>query len=164
GYGMPDQRSNGILSRQYARAFVLDDGTRRVAFVVADIGMFFQAGVAAVHERLRERFGDTYGPGNVVLTATHTHCGPGGHGHDLLYNITTVGHHGRTFQRLVDGVVEAIERADADVAPTTAVLTRGTLTDASANRAQAAFDRDPVDERALFPDGIDPATTLLRFE
>ncbi|MFC7505975.1 neutral/alkaline non-lysosomal ceramidase N-terminal domain-containing protein, partial [Nocardioides sp. GCM10030258] len=64
GYGMPDQRSNGILSRQYARAFVLDDGTRRVAFVVADIGMFFQAGVAAVHERLRERFGDTYGPGN----------------------------------------------------------------------------------------------------
>lgn len=164
GYGMPDQRSNGILSRQYARAFVLDDGTRRVAFVVADIGMFFQAGVAAVHERLRERFGDTYGPGNVVLTATHTHCGPGGHGHDLLYNITTAGHHGRTFQRLVDGVVEAIERADADVAPTTAVLTRGTLTDASANRARAAFDRDPPDERALFPDGIDPATTLLRFE
>ncbi|MCX6402087.1 MAG: neutral/alkaline non-lysosomal ceramidase N-terminal domain-containing protein [Propionibacteriales bacterium] len=164
GYGMPDQRSNGILSRQYARAFVLDDGAQRVAFVVADIGMFFQAGVAAIHDRLRERFGDTYGPANVVLTATHTHCGPGGHGHDVLYNITTAGHHGRTFQRLVDGVVEAIARADADLAPTTAVLNRGLLTDASANRARAAFERDPVEERALFPGGIDPATTLLRFE
>lgn len=164
GYGMPRQRTNGIISRQYARAFVLDDGVRRVAFVVADIGMFFQAGVAAIHERLQERFGAAYGPANVVLTATHTHCGPGGHGHDVLYNITTSGHHRRTFDRLVDGVVEAIARADADLAPTRAVLTRGSLTTASANRARAAFERDPAEERALFPDGIDPAMALLRFE
>lgn len=164
GYGMPHQRTNGILTRQYARAFVLDDGTRRVAFVVADIGMFFQHGVDAIHARLAERFGETYGAANVVLTATHTHCGPGGHGHDIVYNITTTGHHHGTFERLVDGVVEAIARADADLQPTTAILTRGELTDASANRARAAFDRDPEADRALFPDAIDPATTLLRFE
>ncbi|MFF2083427.1 neutral/alkaline non-lysosomal ceramidase N-terminal domain-containing protein [Nocardia sp. NPDC058176] len=164
GYGMPHQRTNGIISRQFARAFVLDDGDRRVAFVVADIGMFFQAGVAAIHERLGQRFAGTYGPGNVVLTATHTHCGPGGHGHDVLYNITTAGHHSRTFARLVDGVVEAIARADADLAPSTAILTRATLHTASANRARSAFDRDPAEERAVFPDAIDPATLLLRFE
>lgn len=164
GYGMPGQRTNGILSRQFARAFVLDDGHRRIAFVVADIGMFFQAGVDAVHRRLAERFGDTYGPGNVVLTATHTHCGPGGHGHDVLYNITTAGHHRRTFDRLVDGVVDAIARADADLAPADAVLTRGTLTEASVNRAQTAFDRDDPADRAVFPGAIDPSTVLLRFE
>lgn len=164
GYGMPHQRTNGIRTRQFARAFLLDDGRRRVAFVVADVGMFFQAGVDAIHERLAQKYGDTYGPGNVVLTATHTHCGPGGHGHDMLYNVTTVGHHRRTFSRLVDGVVDAIGRAEADLAPTTAVLNRGELHDASANRARAAFERNPAAERAEFPDGVDPATTLLRFE
>ncbi|GAA3970276.1 neutral/alkaline non-lysosomal ceramidase N-terminal domain-containing protein [Gordonia caeni] len=164
GYGMPQQRTRGIRSRQFARAFVFDDGDRRLAFVVADIGMFFQAGVAAVYEGLAARFGDIYGPGNVVLTATHTHCGPGGHGHDVLYNITTAGHHRRTFTRLVDGVVEAIARADADLAPTTATLTRGQLTTASVNRARSAFDRDAPEDRAIFPGAIDPSTLLLRFE
>lgn len=164
GYGMAHQRTNGIISRQFARAFVFDDGRRRLSFVVADIGMFFQAGVDAIHQRLAVRFGDTYGPNNVVLTATHTHCGPGGHGHDLLYNLTTVGPHPRTFARLVDGVVEAIARADADVAPTRLVLNNGDLTDASANRAFAAFQRNPADERDLFPGGIDQNTTLLRLE
>ncbi|TQK69945.1 neutral/alkaline ceramidase [Nocardioides sp. SLBN-35] len=164
GYGMPDQRTCGILSRQYARAFVLDDGRHRTAYVVADIGMFFQATVAAIHASLADRFGTAYGAGNVVLTATHTHCGPGGHGHDVLYNITTGGFRPRTFARLVDGVVEAIARADADLAPTTLRLTRGELHDASANRARAAFERDPAHERALFPDGIDPRMTLLRLE
>ncbi len=164
GYGMPDQRTNGILSRQYARAFVVDDGARRVVFLVADIGMFFQAAVTEIHQRLRARYGDTYGPHNVVLTATHTHCGPGGHGHDMLYNITTLGFHQRTFERLVAGVMEAIDRAHHDVAPATLMLNHGVLIDASVNRARAAFDRDPGEERAFFPEGVDSTTTLLRFE
>ncbi|MDT0201487.1 neutral/alkaline non-lysosomal ceramidase N-terminal domain-containing protein [Nocardioides sp. AE5] len=164
GYGMPDQWTNGLLSRQYARAFVFEDAGDAVVFVVADIGMFFQAGVEAILARLAERFGDRYTARNVVLTATHTHCGPGGHGHHMLYNVTTKGFHRRTFDRLVDGTVAAIEQAHADLADSTAVLTRGELRDASANRARAAFERNPAEEKALFPDGIDPTTTVLRIE
>ncbi|RBO82476.1 neutral/alkaline non-lysosomal ceramidase N-terminal domain-containing protein [Nocardia puris] len=164
GYGMPDQRTCGILSRQYARAFVFEGGRGRVAFVVAEIGMFFQAAVEAIHKRLGERFGTRYTAANVVLTATHTHCGPGGHGHDVLYNLTTAGFHGRTFERLVSGVVEAIAAADADVAPARAVLASERLTDASANRARAAFERNPSEDREAFPEGIDPRGLLLRVE
>ena len=43
--------------------------------------------------RLSAIFGDRYTARNVVLTATHTHCGPGGHGRHMLYNITTAGFH-----------------------------------------------------------------------
>ncbi|GAA1483081.1 neutral/alkaline non-lysosomal ceramidase N-terminal domain-containing protein [Gordonia sinesedis] len=164
GYGMPDQRTRGILSRQYARAIVFDDGARRVAFVVADIGMFFQAAVDAIHRRLAEAFGDVYDASNVILTATHTHCGPGGSGHDVLYNLTTAGFHGRTFERLVSGVVAAITEADADVAPASATVGTGRLVDASANRARAAFDRNPEAERSRFPDGIDPRNVVLRVD
>lgn len=164
GYGLPDQWTCGIATRQYARAFVFDDGRERVVFVVADIGMFFQAAVDAIHARLNARLGDRYTPGNTVLTATHTHCGPGGHGHHLLYNVTTKGFHRRTFDRLVGGVVEAIEHADADLATADVTLSRGELHDASANRAKAAFDENPADDRAPFPEGIDPQALLLRVE
>lgn len=113
GYGMPDQRTNGLLSRQYARAFVFEAGGSEVAYVVADIGMFFQACVDAILAGLTARYGARFTARNVVLTATHTHCGPGGHGHHLLYNVTTLGFHRQTFQRLVDGVLVAVDRAVA---------------------------------------------------
>ena len=164
GYGMPDQWTRGILTRQYARAFVLDDGSEQVVHVVADIGMFFQAATTEILTRLAAIFGDRYTARNVVLSATHTHCGPGGHGRHVLYNITTAGFHPRTFERLVTGVVDAIARAHDDARPAVATVTRGHLTDASTNRSRTAFDRNPAADRELFPDAIDPLMTLLRVE
>lgn len=164
GYGMPDQWTNGILSRQFARAFVFDDGAERIVYVVADIGMFFQSTVEAILGALDQRFNGAYTARNVVLTATHTHCGPGGHGHHLLYNITTKGAHPRTFERVVDGVIEAISLAHDDVAPSEAILNRGELATASVNRAQDAFGLNPDADRQMFPGAIDPMTTLLRIE
>ncbi|MFC7751989.1 neutral/alkaline non-lysosomal ceramidase N-terminal domain-containing protein [Tsukamurella soli] len=171
GYGRPGQRSTGLLTRQFARAFVLAHGEgvdeRRLAFVVADIGMFFEAAVDEIHARLSTR---CLGPGgvgryvaaNTVLTATHTHCGPGGHGRHALYNLTTVGRHPRTFTRLVEGVVQAICDADAALVPVDLRLSRGALRDASINRSPEAFARNP--DRDALPGAIDPAVTLLRFE
>jgi neutral ceramidase len=164
GYGMPDQWTRGILTRQYARAFVLDDGSEQVVHVVADIGMFFQAATTEILTRLAAIFGDRYTARNVVLSATHTHCGPGGHGRHVLYNITTAGFHPGTFERLVAGVVDAIVRAHDDARPAVATVTRGHLTDASTNRSRTAFDRNPAEDRELFPDAIDPLMTLLRVE
>lgn len=164
GYGMPHQWTRGILTRQYARAFVLDDGSEQVVHVVADIGMFFQAATAEILARLAAVFGDRYTARNVVLTATHTHCGPGGHGRHALYNITTAGFHPRTFERLVGGVVDAIVRAHEDLQESTVTLTRGELSDASTNRSLDAFARNPVEDREHFPDAIDPLMTLLCVE
>ncbi len=164
GYGMPHQWTRGILTRQYARAFVFDDGTEQVVHVVADIGMFFQAAVTEILARLSSRFGDRYTARNVVLTATHTHCGPGGHGRHVLYNITTAGFHPRTFERLVSGVVVAVARAHQDLSASTVTITRGALTDAGTNRSPAAFDRNPATDRAHFPAAVDPLMTVLRVE
>src|SRR5205823_10811295 len=114
--------------RQSSRAFVLEDRAtgERVAFVVADIGMFFRNVHDAVVDRLDpSRWRDD----NVVLTATHTHAGVGGYSGYRLYNMSTGGFRRRTFQAIVDGVVTSIERADADRAPGRLVLTRGALTD-----------------------------------
>ncbi|HET6908434.1 MAG TPA: neutral/alkaline non-lysosomal ceramidase N-terminal domain-containing protein [Mycobacteriales bacterium] len=163
GYGMRFQRTAGLHLRQRARAFVIVDPSsgNRVAYVVADIGMFFRNVKEAVLARLDPSL---YRADNVVLTATHTHAGVGGYSCYRLYNMTTDGFQRRTFDAIVDGVVAAIQQATADAAPGRLVLARGELHDASVNRSPQSFDRNPADDRAAFPDRIDPTTTLLRLE
>lgn len=161
GYGVPGQWSQGIITRQFARAYVFDDGTRCLAWVVADIGMFFQAAVDAVAQRLMSASCGRFESRNIILTATHTHCGPGGHGHHLLYNITTSGFHRRTFARLVDGVVNAVLRADSNRENAELHLAQGSLTTASVNRSPSAFERNPDEDRLHHPQLVDPMTTLL---
>jgi neutral ceramidase len=163
GYGMRFQRTTGIHLRQRSRAFVIADRTsgKRIAFVVADIGMFFANVRAAVLARLDR---SKYGEDNVLLTATHTHAGVAGYSGYRLYNTLTKGLRPLTFAAIVDGVVESIERADADLAPGELKLSRGELYDASVNRSPQSFDRNPEADKAAFARAVDPTTTLLRLE
>lgn len=57
GYASPTQMAAGIHTRLYSRAFIIDDGKRRVVFVTADVGM--------ISQRLRLE----------VNTRTHIHTG-----------------------------------------------------------------------------------------
>jgi len=161
GYGKAEQRTAGLHTRQRARAFVIEAGGTRVLLVVTDLPLIFDSIRLAVLRALAERYGETYTSTNVMLTATHTHCGPGGYSHHLLYNATG-GFRPRTFAAIVDGITEAVQRAHDDVGPAELTLAHGELHDASANRSRTAFDRNPAADRARFPGAIDPQTTLLR--
>jgi neutral ceramidase len=166
GYGKADQVSRGLHTRLRTRAFVFVDAEKqtRVLLCVSDLPLMFDSVHREVLRRLGERFGDRYTDVNTMLTVTHTHCGPGGYSHHHLYNSTTHGFHAVTFEAIVGGIVEAVERADADVAPATLTLSRGELRDASVNRSPQSFARNPAADQAFFPDAIDPQTTLLRIE
>lgn len=163
GYGMRFQRTTGIHLRQRSRAFVIVHRAtgQRVAFVVADIGMFFRN---VRDEVLRRLDPARYGPHNVVLTATHTHAGVGGYSCYRLYNMTTDGFRPRTFAAIVDGVVASIQQADADAAPGRLFRAHGELHDASVNRSPLAFARNPDADKRHFPAAIDPRTSVLRLE
>ncbi|MGH3310761.1 MAG: neutral/alkaline ceramidase, partial [Streptomyces sp.] len=166
GYGRADQQAQGLHTRLRARAFVVADPVTDdcVLLVVVDTAMIFESVHQAVLSRLAERYGDRYTHRNVMLTATHTHCGPGGSSHHLLYNLTTLGFHKKTFEAFTDGIVEAVARAHDDLAPAELTLTHDELHGASANRSREAFERNPADVRRHFPDAIDPQTALLRIE
>jgi neutral ceramidase len=166
GYGKADQQTAGIHTRQRSRAFIIaqaEDGPR-VLIVVNDLPLVFDSVHQEVLRRLAARFGNLYTVTNTMITATHTHCAPGGYSHHLLYNSNTKGFRPKTFGALVDGIVEAVERAHADLSPAALFLSHGELHDASVNRSRVAFERNPAAERAFFPDAIDPQTTLLRVE
>ncbi|WP_372493118.1 neutral/alkaline ceramidase [Prauserella halophila] len=166
GYGRIDQQAAGLHNRQRSRAFVVADRdtSERVLLVVVDAPMIFNSVRQEVLRRLAERYGDTYTERNVMLTATHSHATPGGHAHHLLYNITTLGFHRKTFEAVTSGIVESVEKAHSDLAPASLTLTHDELADASANRSRAAFDRNPARDKAHFPDAVDPQTSLLRIE
>lgn len=164
GYGKADQQTAGIHTRQRNRAFVIaqsQDGPR-VLLVVNDLPLMFDSVHQEVLRRLQVNYGDLYTAANTMLTATHTHCAPGGYSHHLLYNSNTKGFRPKTFGALVDGIVEAVSRAHDDLAPSELFLAHGELHDASVNRSRVAFERNPAEERAFFPEAIDPQTTLLR--
>ena len=162
GYAVLEQQTSGLRQRQFARAFVFDDGNGgRVAHVTADMGLMFQSIQMEVLNRLRARFGGTYHEGNVLIGASHTHVAPGGTSGHLMVDLTTLGFRPVTFEATVAGIVAAVERADADLAPSHIALTRGTVADAGVNRSRGAFDRNPDADKAVFPDGVDRDSVTL---
>ncbi|RKG82268.1 alkaline ceramidase [Corallococcus exercitus] len=164
GYGQVGQKTEGIHLRLYSRAFVIASpcNGRRVAFVSADLGMVFQAVKQQVVERLRAKLGDTFSDDNVLLSATHTHSGPGGFSHYTLYNLTTFGFVPQNFEAIVSGITDSIVRANARLAEGSLRLASGDLRGASANRSPEAYLRNPEAERARYPDNVDTRMTLLR--
>jgi neutral ceramidase len=149
-----------------ARAFITVDQAsgQRVAYVNADLGMIFQAQRDAVLAKLRAKYGELYTDRNLLLSATHTHSGPGGQSHNLAYNLAILGFQKQAFDATVDGIVEALSEAHQNLAPGTISLGRSTLTNASVQRSRVAFDQNPAADRAAFPQAIDPAVTVLRFQ
>ncbi len=166
GYASPSQVSAGIHMRQRARAFIVQDqaGGKRMVFVNNDLGMVFQGVQQAVIRQLQAKYGALYGADNVILAATHTHSGAGGFSHYALYNMTTYGYNKRTFDAVVSGIVQAIDKAHRDLKPGSIAIGKGQLTDASNNRSLPAYQRNPLAERNRWNSIIDPEMTVLRFK
>ncbi|MFI7669800.1 neutral/alkaline ceramidase [Nocardia sp. NPDC049526] len=163
GYSQFEQQTAGIHLRPRARAFIIDSGARRIVFAVAENGMIFQSVHRGVMLELARRFGDLYTEQNVTLTSTHSHATCGGSSNDYAYNLSILGFQQQVYDAEVNGIVEAIAAAHADLGPGTLLLGRAELHDASVNRSRVAFERNPDADKQHFPNAIDPAVTALSF-
>lgn len=161
GYSQFEQQTAGIHLRPRARAFIIGADGRRIVFVVAENGMIFQSVHRGVLAELARRFGDQYTEQNVVLTSTHSHSTCGGSSNDYAYNLSIMGFQQQVYDAEVDGIVEAIAAAHADLGPGSLALGRGELHDASVNRSRVAWELNPIADKQHFPAAIDPAVTAL---
>ncbi|HEX8437172.1 neutral/alkaline ceramidase [Archangium sp.] len=164
GYVELEQQTAGIHQRLRSRAFVIASpcNGKRVVVVSADLGMLFQGVKQQVVERLRAAYGPLYSDDNVLLSATHTHSGPGGFSHYALYNLSTFGFEPRNFELIVEGIYQSIVRAHEHLAPGRVFLAAGDLLDASRNRSTEAYRLNPPEERARYAYDTDKRMTLLR--
>ncbi len=165
GFAEVAQTTQGIYMRLWSRAFIIGDGERRVVYVCADLCMIYQAVKQAVAERvgkdavLREHYNDK----NILISATHTHSGPGGYSHHFLYNLTTKGFIPQNFDAIVEGIFQSIKRAHANIEPARIFMGRGELDGYGFNRATRPYAMNPAAERERYGSDLDKEMTLLKF-
>ncbi|XP_051794973.1 neutral ceramidase [Acanthochromis polyacanthus] len=163
GYASTQQTAAGIHTRLYSRAFIIDDGSRRVVFVTADVGMISQRVRLEVLQVLQQKYGDVYRQDNVVLSGTHTHCGPGGYFQYTLFMISSGGFIKTSIQPLVDGIVKSIDRAHQNMRPGRIYRNQGELDHNSINRSPHSYLNNPEDERLRYKDNTDNQVLVLKF-
>ncbi|MGI9278521.1 MAG: neutral/alkaline ceramidase [Endozoicomonas sp.] len=164
GYADTGQKSSGIHTRQFARAFIIGQPNgKRVVFVNVDAGMVFQAVNQKVVEALESRYSGVYSAENIVLSATHTHAAVGGQSHYTLYNFTIGGFIEQNYDTMVEGILKAVELAHEDLAPGRILYASGQLNNASMNRSLIAYNNNPIQERESYGSSIDPDMKVLRF-
>ncbi|XP_077359030.1 neutral ceramidase [Festucalex cinctus] len=163
GYANPQQTAAGIHTRLFSRAFIVDDGRRRVVFVSVDVGMISQRLRLEVLKALQAKYGDRYRQDNVLLSGTHTHSGPAGYFQYTLFMITSKGYLKSSIQPLVKGIVKSIERAHDSVRPGRIFKNRGRVDASSVNRSPHSYRNNPRDEQNRYDDNVDKDMVLLKF-
>src|SRR5699024_2155972 len=165
GYANLEQSSSGLHTRQWSRAFVIGDENdeNRIVFASADLGIMPRSVKQEVVKKLRAEFGDLYTDDNVVLSATHTHSGPGGYSHYTLYNISILGFIKENFTTIVDGIFQSIVDAHHNVEPGHIFVNHGRLDGTSVNRSLDAYYNNPDSEIAQYEDEVDKTMTSLYF-
>jgi neutral ceramidase len=164
GFAQPFQYTQGIHSRLWSRAFIVasPDTGNAVVFVSADLGMIFQSVKQGVVQKLHERFGDKYTDKNVMLSATHTHAGPGGYAFETLYNFTIRGFYKKNYRVVVDGIVESIIRADKNLEPGFIQIAESELLNTSTNRSLNAYLKNPLEERQQYQHNTDKSMIQIK--
>lgn len=168
GYGLFHQFVEGIETPLFARAVVMETGGRKMAWVNAEICFITLAIKSAVMEGIGH-LGFTEDA--VMLTAQHTHSGPGGYSHFALYNMSIPGFVPEVFQVIVEGIVDAILCAERRMRPAAIRRASGEFPldrDVAFNRSLAAYNSNPeVVEKVAETDAnvaLDRGMLLFRFD
>ena len=164
GFGYPGQNTEGIHLRLKSRAFVFDDGNARLVYVSADIGSIEHNVTLEIIDRLQAMYGEQYSLGNVIISATHTHAGPGGYWHTRGDDLGLAGSfYQEHFDSIVAGIVSSIRIAHESLQPASILINTGEVEGAGVNRSEVAYLENPADERARYKSNTNKQMTLLKF-
>jgi neutral ceramidase len=166
GMSSIEQKTEGIESRLFSRAFIIGDQetNKRVVIVSADIWSCTIAVKSEVVNRLKKIYGaGLYTNENVLISGTHTHSGPGGYSHYALYNLAILGFDKQNFEAIVNGIFESIKRAHNNLSPGKIFINKGDIEDCGWNRSPAAYLNNPSKERDRYKYDSDKEMILLKF-
>src|SRR5215211_6339370 len=190
GWTRADRVSHGQHTRLYARALVLERDGRKIALVSVDL--FMVAG--GLQKQAAELNADRgFGEDNVLISASHTHSGPGGYANFKTFNTAAPSLQTATdpisFYLLLDPkpadpqlytfltrqIARAIRRADDDLGPAAAGWGAEEIHGLTQNRSIEAhlaghgiFREPGQGDASMDPLGdahtIDPAVNVLRVD
>ncbi|KAK1942577.1 Neutral ceramidase [Phytophthora citrophthora] len=165
GFADSTETTAGILNRQYARAFLIGDPetNSRVMFVHCDLMAVMQLVHQEILAQLSAKYEGIYTEQNVVLHASHTHAGPGGTAGYFLYDVSIFGFVNDNFDKVVSGIMNAIDAAHNSVESGTIRWSNGEVVKGGNNRSPTAYEANPEAEKALFNGNIDTTMRALQF-
>ena len=173
GYGMHFNTVEAIETPLSARAFIFRDSVsqNKITFVNAEmcfITISIKSGVVKKLQGIYPQFG--YTMDNVLLTAQHTHSAPGGYSHYGFYNLSIPGFVPEVYQTIVNGIVEAIVRAESTMQSVNIYLNTGAFEpnlEVAFNRSLKAYNANPEVKKIDKNDthlAVDREMTLLRID
>ena len=172
GYGLATQVMLDIETPLYARAFVFYDAkeNKRVTLVNNELCMInpsLKDGVISKLQQNHPEWGYDYD--NLLLSAQHTHVGPSGFSLHPLYSMSSPGFVREIYDKIVNGIYEAIVQAENSKASGKVQIGQGEFdleTSISYNRSIAAYNLNPeVEQKISFADrhkAADKRMTLLQ--
>ncbi len=165
GMADPDQKTTGVESKIYARAFIVQDtsSSKSVVIVIADILACMEALKHEVIQRLKSQFKSLYNDNNVLISGTHTHSVPGGFSHCKLYEHVIGGFNPHTFECIVSGIIASIQKAHHNLAPGKIYVNTGIIYDCGRQRSLLAYLNNPLSERKKYDSDTDKEMLLLKF-
>ncbi|RPE30281.1 neutral ceramidase [Acinetobacter sp. BIGb0102] len=147
GYGQWSHRAYEQRTALYARSVsIVDQYGNRLLICCLDLGCITHAMRSQTVAQLTERLGSTFDENQLVLTATHTHSGPGGCTHEALYNLPTPGFVPEHLNAIVEAIVLSIEHAIAEEQPTEIFTSTEYFPEqipVAWNRSIKAYNRNP---------------------
>ena len=144
----PHEGRNGTIA---ARALVLVGGDARVVWIAVDLVAVDRGLTAEVTARLERAFG---GPVTVILSASHTHSGPGAFGESEVMGLVVLDRPDAVVRdNIVRALVDAARAADARRVPARLGFATRVGPDVTRDRLGAAIDRELVVMKVGGPDG-----------
>ncbi len=146
GYGRAVQRDRGHKTPLYARAIVLaSKASAPLIFCCLDLGYITHAMREGVIAELQAGMPGELDADRLVLTCTHTHSGPGGCSHDIMYNLVTPGFAPDYLAAIVTAASGAILASWRTLGPASLALGDGGFNEdveVAWNRSLAAYRRN----------------------
>jgi neutral ceramidase len=174
-FSADSRQAVGFRQRLHARAIVLEDASgERLALVVAELGQVSVLLQRRVADRVL-RSGTGIGADRLVLSATHTHSGPGNFFAADGLNANAgrfAGFDPVVADFVIDGIAGAIEDAAGDLRPAKAGWRVEPVWDFSFNRSFEAWQRNtaprvpvtPGTSRPVEQQAVDSTFALLRVD
>ncbi|MDO4815083.1 MAG: neutral/alkaline non-lysosomal ceramidase N-terminal domain-containing protein [Bacillota bacterium] len=113
GYNSLGDLMEGLLTRLYARAFVVDDGSAPMVYVSAELVHMTESIKPGVIKALKADGYSVFSEENVMLAATHCHSSTSNTSWYALYDLINgvPGYDDESYRMIVKGITEAIETA-----------------------------------------------------
>jgi len=172
GYGVNFNIMQSVSTPLYARAFIFKDSVsnNKIALVNCELAFITPSLKKGVVKKLNRKYPQlNYSNQNLLISAQHTHSGPGGFSHHGLYNMNSPGFVIDIYNIIVNGIVEAIVNAEKKLEDVDIYLAKSEFSpdkEVGFQRSIKAYLQNPEAKKITKEQlhlGINREMTLLKF-